>query len=188
MLRLLEAEGLSPFALAQVPFPSSAADESEDLALLQARWLEFDSTTMTAFLTCVEKAQLSLLLPCATSAEMWDRLRDTYLLKSDMTIFRLETELATLTLKGSQTLEDFISKIDHCSEQLRSCGQPVTDARLKITLLKGCQRSMPTSGMLSMKMSTSPTWQHATECGLILHFCQLKNLHRRRHWQPPPPK
>ena len=77
---------------------------------------------MSAILNCVGKAQLSLLMRCSTSSEMWVRLRDTYLLKSEVTIARLETELSNLKWRRNTSIEEFISEIDHIVNLIRGCG------------------------------------------------------------------
>ena len=53
---------------------------------------------------------------------MWSRLKDTYLLNSEVTVARLETELLTLSWKRDTHIDEFISKIDHLNELLRGCG------------------------------------------------------------------
>ena len=80
-LRVMEKEGLSSFILGTLPEPRVPAnDSSHEENWLYSRWFEFDSAAMSAILNCVGKAQLSLLMRCTTSSEMWVRLRDTYLL------------------------------------------------------------------------------------------------------------
>ena len=137
VLKLLETEGLSPFVLGSVPFPKKDDSNEANYFWLVSRWLEFDSAAMSAILNSVSKSQLPLLTQCSSACEMWSRLKDSYLLNSDVTVARLETELMTLTWKRNTPLEDFIAQIDYCAELLRGCGQTVPDSRLKMCLLRG---------------------------------------------------
>ena len=135
----MDTVGLSPFILGSVPTPTIPSDGSatENDIWLYSRWQDFESAAVSTLLNSVSKAQISLLTQCTTSSEMWFRLKDSYMLNSDVAIARLESELVNLTWKRNTKLEDYISEIDHIADQLRACGHPVPDYRLRMTLLRG---------------------------------------------------
>ena len=134
-MMLLEKEGLSPFVLGSVPAPPVPTETSstEDL-WLYARWYDFEM-----------------------------RLRDTYLLPSEVTIARLETELSTLTWKEGTNLDVFISEIDNIADQLRGCGQTVSDSKLRVTLLKGLPDTLSSVKHILLEMTICLIMEPATE-------------------------
>ena len=139
ILRLLEREGLTPFVLGKVEEPpfSDGDPEEDENAWLYHRFHEFEGAAMAAILNSVGKGQLSLLTRCSTSAEMWNKLKNTYLLDSDVTIANLENELMNISWKRNTKIDDYISEIDSIAEMLRGCGHEVSDSRLKMILLRG---------------------------------------------------
>ena len=74
------------------------------------RWQEFESSAIFAILSSVSKSQIGLLTQCSTASEMWNRLKDIYLMNSDVNIARLESDLVNLTWKRNTKLEEFISE------------------------------------------------------------------------------
>ena len=68
---------------------------------------------------------------------MWQRLKDSYMLASEVNIARLENELMNVKWKRNTSIEEFIHEVDRLGDQLRSCGQDVPDSKLRMALLSG---------------------------------------------------
>ena len=140
ILKFLDKEGLSPFALGtavEPRIPRFGRDEDAEEIRLFQRWHEFNSACETAILSCIGKTQMGLLTRCKNAKEMWSRLEKHYLHDSEVNVARLEDELHNLKWSRNTTLENYIESIDKIADQLRGCGHEVPDSRLRICLLRG---------------------------------------------------
>ena len=135
MLTLLENEGLSPFVLGTVGVPPDPTNENE--LWLQNRYHDFNAAAEAAILRNVGKAQIALLTRSKGAHNMWQRLKDSYMMASEVNVARLESELMAVKWKRNTKLDAFIQQVDRIGDQLRSCGQEVPDSKLRMALLKG---------------------------------------------------
>ena len=141
MMKFLEGEGLSQFVLGMFKKPElrgvPGSTEFNGAMELYKQWSEGNTAAERAIMSCIGKTQISLLTRCQSAAEMWERLRKTYLQDDDSNILRLEAELQTVSWKKNTTVDSYIKSIDDLADQLRACGQEVSDRNLKLHLLKG---------------------------------------------------
>ena len=112
MIKALDREGLLPFALGTALSPEFPVSGNQEEIRLYYRWKEYNNACETALLSSIGKSQLGLVLNCQTAAEIWSRLENLYLHKSEVNIARLEDELHTLKWKRNTPLESFLQDID----------------------------------------------------------------------------
>jgi gag-polypeptide of LTR copia-type len=146
MMKFFVGEGLAAFVTGDSKKPelSGLLDTSEykESEKRYLKWAEANMAAERAILACIGKNQITLVARCKSAAEMWTRLKDTYLQKDDSNILRLERELKTVEWRRDMTLEQYIQQIIDLVEQLRLCGHDVPDRQVKLHLLEGLPPKM----------------------------------------------
>ena len=116
MMKFLEGEGLSQFVLGTFKKPEMrgvpGSTEFNEAMELYKKWSEGNTAAERAIMSCIGKTQISLLTRCQSAAEMWERLRKTYLQDDDSNILRLEAELQSVSWKKNTTVDSYIKSID----------------------------------------------------------------------------
>jgi gag-polypeptide of LTR copia-type len=138
MKKFLESEHLDELVFGKLlkpTIPDIFAPKSEVQSYLE--WEEKNSVAERAIMSCVGKSQMALLTMCKSSSEMWMRLKRTYAQSDETNILRLQGELQGVTWKRSSTLESYIKEIDNLANQLRCCGEDISDRTLRLVTLKG---------------------------------------------------
>jgi gag-polypeptide of LTR copia-type len=156
IIRLLEREGFYPFVTGAAKEPRKPSDPTSEEARLYFRWKEFNNATENVLLGSIGRSQIALMSQCKNAREMWVRLENLYLQKSDVNIAKLEDDLQNIKWRRNSSLESYIQEIDRLADLLRGCGLEITENRLRMILLRGLPDRLENVRHLLLQLGPKP--------------------------------
>ena len=143
ILSILEGKDLHSYIVQDIP-------EDDELKVQ----FKIKDAQAKAILTCaMDDTQVSLILTCKTSKEIWNSLKIRY--ESDTIKRRIESrnDVSRLIMKGDETWQDYLLRAEKLLENARTLGAEIEDQEFVISLMRGLP---PKFHLIAMQFDNNP--------------------------------
>lgn len=127
-------------------------EDNEENAQQLASWKENDNLALMYITQGLAKSQLSLVINCTTSKEMWDRLCTVHEQKNSTSIHMLQAKFFDYKMDPKEDITAHITKVESLAQQLADMGQPQTEQAIITKIL--CSLPPSYRGVISAWDST----------------------------------